>query len=1284
MKNAQPVSVFKEPATHAAVCSVLMLSACDWGPLLAASLWILSALSSHGQCVVVTNVPHYGLNPQSINSTFTIQQTVYAPNLGFTLVRAYDNYWDYIGLYGYNGNAWYPVVEGGPTNSLDAQVFPQQYAAMVYDTVRNKLLVFGGRDTSSNDQNILWSLEDITPTPGDPNFPLGNPDWRRVQTTGAAPPATSEVYGAFDPIRGRSIFVLTTSADAYRTYQVWEWDGSQWSQGASLQLNSSVNAVGFTFDPIHNLGFFYATDFGGNDLVWYYQPNGTPAWQQAPAPASPGIFGNLVTDIYRGKVLRCCGTVAEYSYTTKISVWDYSSASWQPYGDLGPNGQDGGEGRDQVAAAFDANRDLVVIAGGHLVTGPYIGDIHYFSDTFEATDLAPGIVSSSSGTVAHCVADSVLFSVTVAANSTYQIQWYHSGTAIPGAVNPLLVINNLDLTNAGNYVARVQNDCGYVDSPKTFLRVDMPITIFRQAVFPNCSQTCVGAKVTIYPPLPVYTGVDLNTHLQKNIGSVLTPVWVDVRVDTPSAPADFVFTNVDKSFTGEYRFYIDGSTCAGLVANTPTYIQVGFDIVSKPQSLADVRPCSTVSFSVGTVGGCGLSYQWFKYFSFLPIHDDGHFIGTQSPTLTISGVHYDDEAQYGCLIVDTNQCNNTAVSTLASLKLTLPQWVLRTTNGPSPRYANAMAYDSARGVTVMYSGGYVDATFGYTGYGDLWEWDGSRWRQRTTYNWTNAWHQNSGGYWVQNYGDTPAARMQHAMAYDSRRGRVVLFGGRGSNGHEYGDYAFNDTWEWDGLRWYFRTTNGPPATFNHHMAYDPARGVTVLCGGAANSAAVVWEWDGNAWTAVGTTNGFPTNVEQDPAFDFDTFLGTVFAGVTSDEGGHPREYWTWDGHAWHPRAAGFEAFNYYTPQNGEMVYDTYRQRSFHFGGLDQTIGFFGSSTSAYYDSASDSWMLLADAAQTSAFGATDFLNVSVLAGKLAAQTDPVSQWLWNLFDSPTQQTLTNSSSTLVQLKSTLAAALNNIISHGFIFDTNRFAGVTLSEETRIFQAINPQYKDLVRLNRLLLEDAYPADIARSPSTPPGRYYFGMAFDSARRAAVVMGGYYNGPGLNPLNGSDTWELLYLDTPLINDQPASQYRAPGDTAVFTVNAVAPYGSALTYDWYFGGAPLNNGGRISGAHSPTLQIANVNAGDAGKYQGHISAPCGTVLTAPAILTTDPRLQIFSAQQGSAQLVWSAANLVLEQADAVIGPWSVVAGATSPFDLTLNGPGKFFRLNTNSLAGP
>ncbi|HWV99090.1 MAG TPA: kelch repeat-containing protein [Candidatus Acidoferrum sp.] len=1165
--------------------------------------------------------------------------------------------------------------------------------AMIYDSVVGVSRMIGGYDgiyTANQQHQGVWPIfddvGDIVDCGGEPRtvtYAWDGDNWYGYAFYYPAP-----LWGYIDEAwylpNGNSKFAAYGVAAAFDDYHgIAIGLGGYTQPYEQTQLPSGY----FTYVPNTNC-YKYCTSIPPEPL--------SPGWEYNPDPSLPPPLAeaSMAYDSQRHHIVLVGGVNGDVT----DSVYDYvytgnrtnRTGIWSTLPSIPANPLNGASSaRAGAAMVFDSRRGVFVLMGG-AGAGAEVdipldvprGPGSRFSDTWELVISAAGIVASSQGEFDHCVGDTAILSVTPSGlNAT--IQWYRNGVAIPGATHELLVLNNLATTNSGNYVARVQNDCGYADTPKTFLRVDVPITLFRQALFPDCSATCIGSNTTIHPPLPVYTGIDLNTHLQKNIGSAEFPAWVDVRVDTPAAPANFVFTNLDKSFSGDYRFYIDGSACPGIVASLTNHIQVGFDIIGQPQSLANIRPCDTIKFSIVTAGGCGLSYRWLNGFG-KPLLDDGHFIGTQTPILTINGVHYDDEGSYMCMVIDTNQCNNAAFSASATLKLTLPQWVLRTTNGPSPRYGNDMAYDSVRGVTVMYSGGYVDATFGYTGYGDLWEWDGSRWRQKTTYNWTNAWHQVAGGYWAQNFGDTPAARMQHAMAYDTRRGRVVMFGGRSSDGHEYGDYSFNDTWEWDGTRWYFRTTNGPPATFDRHMAYDAVRGVTVLYGGFDAGAATVWEWDGTNWTSISPTNGpVASYYQDDAALIYDSFLGTVFGGPTTD-GFYTRYFWTWDGHNWHPRAAGFENFNYYTPQYGEMVYDTYRYRSFHFGGLDQTIGFNGSSTSAYYDSASDTWTLLADAAQTSAFGTTDFFNVSVLVRKLAGQADPVSQYLWNQFDTNTQQVLTNPSSTFDQLKNTLAAALNNIINHNIVYDSNLFAAVILSTETQVFKAVNPQHKDLVRFNRLLLEDAYPADIVRSPSTPPGRYYFGMVFDSVRRAAMVMGGYYNGPGLNPLNGSDTWELMYLDTPLINDQPASQYRAPGGTAVFAVNAVAPYGSTLTYNWYFATNALNDGGRISGSHSPTLRIANVHSSDGGQYQARISAACGTISTLPAILTTDPRLQIFSAQQGSAQLVWSAANLVLEQADTVTGPWSVVSGASSPFDLTLNGPGKFFRLNTNSPAGP
>src|SRR5262249_36823206 len=94
---------------------------------------------------------------------------------------------------------------------------------------------------------------------------------------------------------------------------------------------------------------------------------------------------------------------------------------------------------------------------------------------------------------------------------------------------------------------------------------------------------------------------------------------------------------------------------------------------------------------------------------------------------------------------------------------------------------------------------------------------------------------------------SPPARWGHALAYDARRERVVLFGGTDTT-----DQVVDDTWEWDGSAWLRRAPPTSPAARTHHaMAYDTARERVVLFGGKqlqpVTWLADAWEWDGNEW-----------------------------------------------------------------------------------------------------------------------------------------------------------------------------------------------------------------------------------------------------------------------------------------------------------------------------------------------------------------------------------------------------------------------------------------------------
>lgn len=236
-------------------------------------------------------------------------------------------------------------------------------------------------------------------------------------------------------------------------------------------------------------------------------------------------------------------------------------------------------------------------------------------------------------------------------------------------------------------------------------------------------------------------------------------------------------------------------------------------------------------------------------------------------------------------------------------------WLLRAIAGPHGRGRSAMTYDSARGVTVLF-GGTLGIAPGEGQDNDTWEWDGSSWALRA----------HTG----------PAPRRSHAMAYDSTRGVTVLFGGHTCCSG--GSLPFGDTWEWDGAEWVLRATVGPPRRAWHTMAFDRDRGVTVLFGGAGGPNgnperfADTWEWDGASWTLRDATGPAPRYVH---AMAYDSARGvTVMVGGWGEDS-FLRDAWEWNGTVWRQRIDAGPR-----PRWGHtLVYDSARDETLLFGGI---------------------------------------------------------------------------------------------------------------------------------------------------------------------------------------------------------------------------------------------------------------------------------------------------------------------------------------------------------------
>jgi uncharacterized protein (TIGR03437 family) len=221
-------------------------------------------------------------------------------------------------------------------------------------------------------------------------------------------------------------------------------------------------------------------------------------------------------------------------------------------------------------------------------------------------------------------------------------------------------------------------------------------------------------------------------------------------------------------------------------------------------------------------------------------------------------------------------------------------------NSPPAQSAHAMVYDSAHGQAVMFS------------LNDTWLWDGTSWTP------------------VPPIG--PSGRYGHAMAYDSAHSQVVLFGGADANFTSV-PTLLGDTWVWDGQAWTQKfPQNSPPARYQHAMAYDSAHGEVVLFGGLYgnllnDSLSDTWLWDGNNWTQQSPQTSPPALSGHAMVYDSNQAQVVLYGGLGQ---GNPNETWLWDGSNW--TAAPPEG----NPPSGRsaqtMAYDSAHDQVVMFGG----------------------------------------------------------------------------------------------------------------------------------------------------------------------------------------------------------------------------------------------------------------------------------------------------------------------------------------------------------------
>jgi len=221
---------------------------------------------------------------------------------------------------------------------------------------------------------------------------------------------------------------------------------------------------------------------------------------------------------------------------------------------------------------------------------------------------------------------------------------------------------------------------------------------------------------------------------------------------------------------------------------------------------------------------------------------------------------------------------------------------------------------------------------------------GGSWGYDETWEWNGLFWEKP-DYLDPEFDGDPPRRQSHAVAYDAVRGKVVLFGG---SDPIYGQ-LLGDTWEWDGSSW-TRRCDGvpsddvcleqPSARERHAMAFDPVTGNMVLFGGSTGvNNGETWEWDGATWERRYPANA--PSARRDHAMAADPGKGTVvlFGGYTSTRNG---ETWEWNGYDWTRRCDGVPAGDTCPSQptarfNHSLAYDNARGNVVLFAGSAASV-----------------------------------------------------------------------------------------------------------------------------------------------------------------------------------------------------------------------------------------------------------------------------------------------------------------------------------------------------------
>lgn len=414
---------------------------------------------------------------------------------------------------------------------------------------------------------------------------------------------------------------------------------------------------------------------------------------------------------------------------------------------------------------------------------------------------------------------------------------------------------------------------------------------------------------------------------------------------------------------------------------------------------------------------------------------------------------------------------------------------------------------------------------------------------------------------------------------------------------------------------------GPSPPEGHAMAYDAVRDRVVLFGGftSAGENGETWEFDGNHWALIapaGPSRRWLHTMVFEPERERVLMTGGRFGPMPV---GGTLE---WDGSAWSslPAPGGIEP----NAHSHSMAFDHVRQA------VVVCLGQSGSfPSSEIWEYSKGIWAIRGGLGagtgwlQSSAVFHPGFGGVVIVGGTRDFNSTPGGGWLWN--------------GEVVLSPQGIGLGAFGI---ALAFDTARQRAIAFGGDRR---RAGVEFEFLGTTQSLTANGQWTSLSLSTGPSPRARA--SMVYDSVRDRIILFGGR----GYEGLSG-ETWVLSSPPVSQISQHP--QGTTVNSGGLLTLSTEASSSVSLQYGWVKDGVPLLNGGRISGALSPTLSISPALLADAGQYSCTIFDGCSTLTTTPATVV----VRCEGDASGDGSVGFLDLNIVLGNFGAVGAPGALL----------------------------